>query len=389
MNKKEIPSEKKEKKKSFLQHSILQPLAKLLFRKPKTILAVWIVLLLLSVAGIFLIKTSVNIADYFEKDNPTRLSEDILQEKFGGSLPTFVQFEGDMQDPEVLKMMSKTADFMKEDPNISSAQSVADLVEQMNDAMGEGVKIPDEKAKIEQLWFLLDGQDIMAQLVSDELDKGIIQSKFASIETKEIESYTKRMQKFVDENSGEKFKISFTGTPSLYVQLNDSLVKSQYSSLLIAVTMVLLIVGIIMRSVSKGIYATVPIIASILVLLGTMGVLGIPLDIATVLVGSIALGIGIDYSIHMISGFNSHYKETGDVENAIEQTIMTTGKAVLINVTSVAAGFLILLFAQIVPIQNFGLLIAISMFGSGLGALTLLPVILILANRKHHKLNRL
>jgi hypothetical protein len=140
-----------------------------------------------------------------------------------------------------------------------------------------------------------------------------------------------------------------------------------------------------MRSISKGIYAIIPIISSILILLGFMGFTGIPLDIATVLVGSIALGIGIDYSIHVISGFNAHLKENGDAKKAIEKTLLTTGKAVSINVISVAAGFMALLFAQIVPIQNFGLLIGISMFSSGLGALTLLPVILILTSRKHKK----
>ena len=65
-------------------------------------------------------------------------SEDLMQRKFGGSLPVYVQFEGDIQEPDVLKMMMKTKEFMKEDPNITSAQSVADLVAQMNDAMGEG-----------------------------------------------------------------------------------------------------------------------------------------------------------------------------------------------------------------------------------------------------------
>ena len=113
-----------------------------------------------------------------------------------------------------------------------------------------------------------------------------------------------------------------------------------------------------------------------------MGFTGISLDIATVLVASIALGIGIDYSIHVISGFNSLLKETGDAEKAIEDTLMKGGKAVVINVISVAAGFLVLLFSQIVPLQNFGMLVALSMFGSGLGSLTLLPVILILADRK-------
>ena len=106
-----------------------------------------------------------------------------------------------------------------------------------------------------------------------------------------------------------------------------------------------------------------------------MGFTGIPLDIATVLVGSIALGIGIDYSIHVITGFNTHLNHHGNVEQAIEATILTKGKAVIINVASVAAGFLVLYFAHILPIRNFGLLIAMSMIGSGLGALTLLPVI--------------
>jgi predicted RND superfamily exporter protein len=87
------------------------------------------------------------------------------------------------------------------------------------------------------------------------------------------------------------------------------------------------------------------------------------------------MGIGIDYSIHVISGFNTHLKENGDVEKALENTIMISGKAVIINATSVAAGFMVHIFSHMVPFQNFGLLIAISVFGSGLGALTLLPVI--------------
>jgi hydrophobe/amphiphile efflux-3 (HAE3) family protein len=371
-----------QEKKTILSHLILQPLASLLFKHPKYIFSIWSILLVISIVGMFLIKTSTNMADYFKKDNPTRISEDLMQKKFGGSFPVFVVFDGDVQSPEVLKMMIKTEQFMKQDPNISITQSVADLIEQMNDAMLEGKKIPDDRTKIEQLWFLLDGQDVMPQLVSEDLDRGIIQSKFASVENKEIEAFTKKMQEFIKANSSENCKIELTGMPSVYVRLNDSLIKSQFSSLLIALVLVVLIVGMIFRSFSKGVYATIPIIATILVLFGFMGFTGIPLDIATVLVGSIALGIGIDYSIHFISGFNSHLKENGDAEKAIEKTLLTSGKAIIINVSSVAAGFLVLLFSQIVPLQNFGLLVAISMFGSGLGSLTLLPVILILANRK-------
>jgi len=381
MYRKKIETDQAERE-NILTHKILQPLVNLLFKHPKYSLTAWGIILGLSISGMFFIKTSVNMADYFKKDNPTRISEDVMQKKFGGSLPVFVVFEGDMQSPEVLKMMIKTEHFMKNDPNIDMTQSVADLVEQMNDAMGEGKMIPDDKAKIEQLWFLLDGQDVMSQLVSEDLDKGIIQSRFASVDSKNINEFTSKMNKFIQENKSENIKIELTGMPSVYVKLNDSLIQSQFSSLILALVMVLLIVGLMLRSISKGVYATIPIIATIMILFGFMGITGIPLDIATVLVGSIALGIGIDYSIHIITGFNFHLKETEDAEKAIEKTILSSGKAVIINVISVAAGFLVLIFSQIVPLQNFGILVAISMFGSGIGALTLLPIILILANRK-------
>lgn len=371
-----------QKSKTILTRKILLPLSKILLKHPKYTLTGWVIFILLCLMGVFQIKTSVNITDYFKKDNPTRMAEVVMQEKFGGSLPIFVVFNGDMQSPEVLQLMIKTELFMKENPNITITQSVAGLIEEMNHAMGEGKKIPDDKAKIEQLWFLLDGQDVMHQLVNDDLSKGVIQSKFASINNEDTGFFTEQMNRFVEENQTEYCKIEFTGMPSIYVKLNSSLINSQYNSLLIAVVMVVLIVGATLKSGSKGIFAAIPVISTIIVLFGFMGITGIPLDIASVLVASIALGIGIDYSIHVITGFNNYLKQNGDAEKSIEGVLLSNGKAIIINVASVSAGFLILLFSQLVPLQNFGLLVAISMFGSGLGALTLLPAILILVNKK-------
>ena len=369
-------------KKSFLSNNILLPLKNLLFNHPKYIFIAWLVLLLLTINGIFMIERSVNMSNYFKKNNPTRITEDIMQEKFGGSLPVYVVFNGDIQDPDVLKMMKKTQDYMETIPGIDKTQSIADLIEEMNDVMGEGKKIPEVRAQIENLWFLIKGEDIMEQLVSKNLDKAIIQSMFASAESELAKDFEFAMETFVTENSTEECEIEVTGMPAVYVRLDSSLIDSQISSLIIAIIMVLVIVGLLLRSVAKGIYATVPIIATIIILFGFMGLTGIPLDIATVLVASIALGIGIDYSIHIITHFNHSLNGSGDVDDALEETIMVSGKAIIINVVSVAAGFLVLLFSELVPLQNFGLLVALSMIGSGLGALTLLPVILILHHRK-------
>ncbi len=382
------PAKQYEKyRKSILSEKVLAPLKTLLFLHPKNILLTWGVLIILSIGGTFMIKRSVNIQEYFRKGNPTRMAEEIMVKKFGGSKPIFVYFRGDMQSPEVLKTMMKAEEYMKQSPDITSTQSVADLIAEIMDVIGEGKIIPDEKDKIEQLWFLLEGNTIMPQFVNDDLTEGIILSKFVSPDNKSKIAFSKYMDKFIKENSTNDCLIQITGMPFVDVTMDKSLIRSQLISLSLAIIFVIFIVGLILSSFKSGIYSTLPIVAAIMILFGVMGFAGISLNIGTVLVASVALGIGIDYSIHIISHFNDSYKKTGDIQAALEDIIMISGKAIFINVSSVAVGFLVLLFSELVPLQYFGLLIALSMVGSSLGALTLLPVILILVNRKHQVVN--
>jgi hypothetical protein len=369
-------------RKSLLSIYVLLPLKNLLFKHPKYTLTGWSILILLSIASIFLIKRNVDIKDYFKQDNPARLAEDIMIEKFGGSKPIFISFKGDIQDPELLKAMLRTEEKLKESPFVFTTQSIADLIVEMNDALGEGRQIPDDRDKVEQMWFLLEGNSILKQFVSDNLDEGLIISKFASSDNAEKEKFAREMEHFINDNTSETFEIRMTGMPFIDMKMNRSLLTSQIRSLLIAILALIFIVGIILKSFPTGLYATAPIIAAIVVLFGVMGITGIPLNIVTVLVASIALGIGIDYSIHVISHFNHSYKNGRTLDEALEDTIMISGKSIFINVISVSAGFLVLMFSEMVPLQYFGILMALSMIGSGLAALTLLPVILILAHRK-------
>jgi len=372
-------------RKSLLSTYLLLPLKNLLFKHPKYTLTTWTVLIILSAAAILLIKRSVDVKDYFKRNNPARQAEDIMIEKFGGSKPIFISFKGDMHSPEMLKTMLRTEKKLKENPNIFTTQSIADLIVEMNDALGEGRSIPDEREKIEQMWFLLEGNDILNQMVSEDLDEGLIISKFASSDIAEKEKFKNEMELFVMENSSRDCEITYTGMPFIEMKMDRSLLTSQIRSLLIAILAMIIIVGIILRSFPTGFYATAPIIAAIVVLFGVMGISGIPLNIVTVLVASIALGIGIDYSIHVISHFNHSIRNGKTLDEALEDTIMISGKSIFINVISVSAGFLVLIFSEMVPLQYFGILMALSMIGSGLAALTLLPVILILAHR--HRLS--
>ena len=366
---------------SFVSTYILKPLVNLLFKHPKYITISWSLLVLIGIGGVFLVRRSVDIKEYFKKDNPTRVADNIMTKKFGGTKPVYVIFKGDMQSPEVLKTIVRTEEYMKESDDILTTMSVAELISELNDAMGEGKRVPDERDKIEQLWFLIDGNEMLQRFVSDDLDEGIIISTFVSSDNKSKKEFARYMDKFIKDNSTEECTIAITGMPYVDVTMDTSLVRSQIGSITIALIIMIIIVGLILRSFGYGVFATLPIIATIIILFGIMGFTGIPLNMATVLVASVALGIGIDYSIHVISHFNHSIKKGNDLNTALTETILISGKAIVINVASVSAGFLVLLFSEMVQLQYFGLLVAISMIGSSLGALTLLPVILILVKR--------
>jgi predicted RND superfamily exporter protein len=366
----------------FFEKWFLNPLSKLLFWYPKTILGIWIVVILISLSGIAFIKRSVDIQEYFQEGNPTREAERIMVEKFGGTKPVFVHFKGNMQNPEVLKTMMKTSAYMEASPDIYTSMSVAKLIAEINLAITGEREVPEDQAMIEQMWFLLDGNEVMNRFVNEDLSEGIIISKFKSPDNDSKIVFSNYMASFIEENSSSDCEIQITGMPFVDITMDQSLINSQMGSISIAIIFVIIIVGLMLRSFLNGLYASLPIIAAITILFGVMGLTGISLNIATVLVASVALGIGIDYSIHIISHFNELFKSSGKIEYAIQESLKISGKAIIINVVSVSAGFLVLVFSEMVPLQYFGILIAISMVSSSLGAMTLLPALLITIHTK-------
>jgi len=377
----------KQKEHSFLTNYFLKPINALLIKRPKTILTIWMVLIAISIVGMSSIKRSVDIQEYFKKNNPTRLAENIMIEKFGGTKPIFVHFKGNMQSPKVLKTMIQTSEYMEKSPDVYTSMSIAKLIAEINLNITNTRGIPNKSEQIEQLWFLLEGNEVLNRFVNEDLTEGIIISKFKSPDNESKKEFAKYMRAFIATNSSEDCEIEITGMPFVDITMDQSLINSQIGSILIAILFVIILVGIILRSWISGLYASIPIIATIMLLFGFMGLTGISLNIATVLVASVALGIGIDYSIHIISHFNESYKKNQDLYASIQESILISGNAIIINVISVSAGFLILVFSEMVPLQYFGLLIALSMVSSCLGALTLLPSILILMNRNKSKNN--
>jgi len=219
-------------------------------------------------------------------------------------------------------------------------------------------------------------------MVNPDLTQAIVISKFKSPDNESKKVFADYMEAYISKNKSPDYQIEITGMPFVDITMDRSLINSQIGSILIALVFVIIVIGFVLKSFKYGLLATVPIVTAIAILFGIMGLTGISLNIATVLVASVALGIGIDYSIHIISHFN-HLRATHDkIESVVSQSILTSGRAIIINFVAVSSGFLVLVFSDMIPLVYFGVLIAVSMISSGLAALTLLPSILLLIHKK-------
>ncbi len=348
---------------------------------PRSLILGWAVLIIIAVSGIFRIGRKVDFIEYFRKNDPNRLTEQVLNKKMGGTYAVYVSVKGDILDPGVMQTIHATQQQMEKDPNLIYSQSVADLMIRMNEVMGEE-GVPDTREKMENLWFLIEGQDVLEQLISEDRQEAIIQGTFRSSDTEKARAFRDMMEGFFAKQKDRPVQFALSGYPSLIVKLDESLVKSQFRSLAIALVLIFLSVTFLQRSVVKGALSMVPILATLALLYGFMGWTGIPLDIATVMVGAISIGIGIDYTIHISNHYSSALRQGLSPGSAADHAIRISGRAILINMLAVCAGFLVLCFSSLVPLVRFGLLIALTMLTSAAASLSLLPALLIHTTRK-------
>ena len=200
--------------------------------------------------------------------------------------------------------------------------------------------------------------------------------KKLSDDTKDILWYVMDNVVYVPSDSGNII-VSFrlTGIPVITDRVNDSLLRSQVKSMIIAFVAVFLMLALQFGSLLIGMLAIIPILLTIITSFGLMGFLHIDLNISTIMVASIAIGAGIDYTIHYVSRYRSELKRRSKVD-ALKITMTGTGRAIVFNSISVAAGLFVLMFSSIRMMAVFGELIGSVMLISVVYTLLLLPILL-------------
>ena len=230
--------------------------------------------------------------------------------------------------------------------------------------------------------FAAAREDVFKYLVTDDLklmqyvifvrsDKADFLREFQS-------TFNAMSGKIFPENDPYVDKIVISGMPSINLYMNEAILVNQIQSIVVTVLVVILSCMFIFKSVTGGLFAAVPKSFTLITCLGTMGYLGIPINYSTLINASIAVGAGIDYSIHFVERFKYEFNEKKlDFAAAYKRTLETTGLAIVTTTLTVGLGFAVLGFSSFKIIKISGLLVTLTMILSGTLALTVLPAMII------------
>jgi predicted RND superfamily exporter protein len=172
--------------------------------------------------------------------------------------------------------------------------------------------------------------------------------------------------------------VQLAGTLVMYNNMLQSLYTSQISSVGIVMVAISIMFLILFRSASLAIIGIVPNLLAAAIVLGLMGLLGIPLDVMTIMIAAITIGIAVDNGIHYIYRFREEFRESGDYGETLRICHANIGRAIFYTSTTIIFGFSILMLSNFFPTIYFGSLTGLAMLIALLAALTLLPKLILL-----------
>jgi hypothetical protein len=185
---------------------------------------------------------------------------------------------------------------------------------------------------------------------------------------------------------GEPMQVTATGIMSLFGRIIHAAMYSAAQSYGIALVVITVMMILLIGDLKLGLISMIPNLAPIITVLGLMGWLAINLDMFTMLIASIVIGLAVDDTIHFMYNFKRYYLQTGDVREAVENTLMTAGRAMLTTSVVLSLGFFIFMFAAMNNLFYFGLLAGSAVLLALASDLLLAPALMALAiNRRERR----
>ncbi|MDR2803980.1 MAG: MMPL family transporter [Treponema sp.] len=213
---------------------------------------------------------------------------------------------------------------------------------------------------------------------NDPLEPTAIKSTVMLRTTGQIDTgeVTREINGYIDANFPKNVEVTVGGAAIVEGSTNQYVVNSVWVSMIIAFVALFFIVSFFNRSVFAGLIGVIPLIALVLLNFAVMGFLGIRLNIATAMIASVSMGIGIDYTVHFMEAYKREAAATSYTGDFLFNAYRTSGIAIIADAVSTGLGFAALMFSQFKTLEQFGLLITLSLLMSAVVGLVIIPVIL-------------
>lgn len=360
-------------------------------------LAAGALLVLGSLAAFPRLYLETNVINFFKQDDPVRATIARISNEFGGTITVRTIIEapvpGTILKPEYLRQMEEYQKFLEGFARVGKTLSIADMIKDMNMALHEGNPahdaLPETQRGAEQylfLYSLASAPDEFAGLIDPSHSKATVTARLrqvdadnAALGTGETKRLLARIDEYIAAHFSPELKVTPTGRAQDIVRTSDYIVTGLIRSMLTAVVPIWLLAAVIFRSPAAGFFGIATTAIGLVLNFGVMGWFGIPLDIATTLISSIAIGIGVDDAMHYLLRLRRTMRrgET-DPARAMAVTLAETGRAILFTSATMVLGFSIFMVASFRPVAYFGGLTALSMITTSVAALLVVPVLLLL-----------
>jgi predicted RND superfamily exporter protein len=301
--------------------------------------------------------------------------------------------ENGLYEPEILHGMETLARDIETIRDgelfVGRVFSVNDILKETNQALHENdpayYTIPDERALIAQELFLFEnsGSDDLETVVDSLFSKARFTIKTSWVEAVQYGEFIKKVEKMFHDVFSEDVDITITGLVSVMARAIPASINSAVKSYIIAAVVIALMMISVVGGLRIGLLSMLPNFLPIVIVLGFMGFAGIPVDMVSILIGSIALGLVVDDTVHFIYNFRKYYHETGDVRKAVEQTFLGTGRALLTTSVVLSTGFIVFVTATMLNIQRFGILVTMTIVVALLADFVLSPALLVLFAKRN------
>ena len=357
------------------------------------------IILSVAIYGAMQLEFRHNPLNWFPDGYDLRVATSTIDAQLKGSMNVEIVFDsGDIdgvKTVEFLQTLNTYQDYLKDlqrgELYVGKALSVVDTIKQVNLALHDNNKafyrIPDNNELISQEMLLFEssgGDDFERQLDSD-YQQARLTLKLPWTHAGAYTSFLSQIKTEAENQFSGVAQVTVTGMITLFTHTADAAIHSMARSYVIAAFVISFMMILLLNSIRLGLIAMIPNLFPIVVAMGMMGLLKFPLDLSSILVGSIAIGLSVDDTIHFMHHFRRYYAQCNDPRLAVHQTLQTSGRAMLFTSVILTCAFLIFTLSNLNNLDSFGLVTAFAIFMALLADIILAPALMVITAR-HPKL---